>query len=357
MARRKELRKETVAASEKTKISRGWLDTIGLIAQISLAVVAIFGYFYTVRPIYQKERLAEQVAEYDGIIKKQAPKIAETEQRLAALQREREQLSNQFQNERSRLTAELVGIEKQLVLAREEKSKIEDQIQFMTFRYRLPDGRPAITQEQVRAAQIVDLKRSFLSSLAMCGFAASDGVFPSYSYADEAEGDKFWPFTEKEISTWKEYGAKFPLKRAKECIDSSAATHTQRYPDFSADTERLRRDATQNANRLGAELWTPPAQPEDMLKDLAAGRTAIESDRAAAIKKVETEYGDWASTLFPSRREILKHNYFTLKQQAEGDARIKRISLDYDTQRKANAFRQSIQTEVNRLVTDPGKGK
>jgi hypothetical protein len=49
------------------------------VAQIALAVVAIFGYFYTVLPVYQKERLAEQVAEYEGIIKKQAPKIAEAE--------------------------------------------------------------------------------------------------------------------------------------------------------------------------------------------------------------------------------------------------------------------------------------
>jgi cytochrome c-type biogenesis protein CcmH/NrfG len=54
------------------------------IAQIAVVIVAIFGYFYTVIPVYQKERLAEQAAEYEGIIKKQTPKIAEMDKQIAA---------------------------------------------------------------------------------------------------------------------------------------------------------------------------------------------------------------------------------------------------------------------------------
>ena len=69
-----------------------WLETTNHVAQIALAVVAIFGYFYTVRPIYQKEQLAEQVPEYETIIKAQKPKIAETEGHLADLQRERDRV-------------------------------------------------------------------------------------------------------------------------------------------------------------------------------------------------------------------------------------------------------------------------
>ena len=38
------------------------LQNITHISQIVLAIVAIFGYFYTVRPIYQKELLSEQIA-------------------------------------------------------------------------------------------------------------------------------------------------------------------------------------------------------------------------------------------------------------------------------------------------------
>lgn len=83
------------------------LEKASLLAQIFLSFVAIFGYFYTVRPVYQKEQLAEQVAEYDSIIKKQTPKIKEIESQLSALQSDRAQLSAQLQREREQLRGEL----------------------------------------------------------------------------------------------------------------------------------------------------------------------------------------------------------------------------------------------------------
>ena len=39
-----------------------WLQRGSHVAQLCLVALAIFGYFYTVRPIYQKERLDEDVA-------------------------------------------------------------------------------------------------------------------------------------------------------------------------------------------------------------------------------------------------------------------------------------------------------
>lgn len=368
LAKHREMRSEGV--SQETKSTMGWLETIGQISQISLAVVAIFGYFYTVRPIYQKERLAEQVAEYDGIIKKQTPKIAEIEQRLTELQlerekltgelqSEREKLTGELQSERARLTGELTNIERQLSLARAEKSKIESQIQFMTFRYRLPDGSPAVTPEQVKTAQILELKRSFVSSLSVsCTLGSLDGVFPPYSYAKADTKDKFWPFTEQEVSTWREYGSKYPMKRAIDCIDSVALSFSQRYGqnNFSAEIRGLRDDAIQYANRVGAEPWTPPAQPEDILQELATKRSAIETELTAELKKVQEQYGDWESTFFPARREIFKHNYIVGKQNAEMQASSKRLSLDYSMETKASGLRKSIQDEVNRLLVSASKG-
>ena len=345
-----------ITSPQKAKNTTSLLETIGHVSQISLAVVAIFGYFYTVQPIYQKERLAEQVAEYDGIIKKQAPKIAEIaeiEHRLAALQREREQLTGELQHERERLTGELKNIEHQLSVAREEKSKVESQIQFMTFRYRLPDGRPAVTQEQVETAQHLELKRSFLSSLSIsCTLGLGNGIFPSYSYAQEDAKNKFWPFTEQEVSTWKEYGSKYPLKRAIECIDSVALSFTKRYEktNYSADIESLRKEAVQYAIRAGTKQWTPPVQPADILQELAAKRSAIQTERTAELKKVEEQYGDWESTFGDARREIFKHNYNVGKQNADNQALSKRFSLDQQMQEKANVLRKSIHEEIKRLV-------
>lgn len=345
-ASRKALRKAHPTARGNNS-PRLTIETVSHVAQIALAVVAIFGYFYTVLPVYQKERLAEQVAEYEGIIKKQAPKIAEAEGRLAELEQER-----------WRLTQNLKNIEGQLSIARDQKSKIEGQVQYMTFRYRLPDGTPATTQQQVRTAQTLELRRSFLSTLNMsCTLGLGGDVFPSYSHLKEDEKSKFWPFTEKELGIWKEYGPKYPLKRATECIDSVAASFSQRYGSDgpTSDIEELRKEAVQYANTAGSKQWAPPFEPADLLQELGVKRSAIESDMNAALNKVEDEYGDWESVFGESRRAIFKHNYEVRKQNAKTQALSSRLSLAYSTQEKANVFRKGINQEVKRLIINEDK--
>jgi hypothetical protein len=347
LAGRKTLRKPKLSSSTGQGVGLK-IETVSHVAQIALAIVAIFGYFYTVLPVYQKERLAEQVAEYEGIIKKQAPKIEESEKRLA-----------QLEQERSRLTQDLQSIERQLSLARGEKNKIESQIQYMTFRYRLPDGTPATTPQQVRTAQTFELRRSFLSSLSMsCTFGLRGDVFPSYSSIKEDSSNKYWPFTDKEMATWKEFGSKYPLKRAVDCIDSVANDFLQRYAQdgHATDIDNLRKEAIQYANSAGVKAWVPPLEPADLLQELVTKRSAIESDMNAELKKVEEQYGDWESAFGESRRAILKHNYQVGKQNAKAQALSGQFSLSYSTQEKANAFRKSIHQEVKRLIISEAKG-
>jgi len=333
-----------------------WLELTNFVAQIALAIVAIFGYFYTVRPIYQKEQLAEQVAEYEGIIKKQTPKIVEIEQRLAGLQRERDQLTAEVQRERSRLTADLQNIQRQLAAARDEKKRVEEQIQFMTYRYSLPDGRPAVTREQVQTAQEFNLRRSVLSSISLrCGLGLRDPVFLSYSYDRDDGKNKFWPFTEQEINTWKEYGSKYPLKRALECIESEVSSFRKEYTqvNFSSIVESARLEAVQFANQAAtAKAWAAPVQPADVMQELAAKRPTIQSALVAELKKVEDEYGDWESAFGGDRRAIYKHNYSVGKQNAETNALNSRMTVNAEAQGKANAFRKSLLEEVARLIVD-----
>jgi hypothetical protein len=326
------------------------LEVIAQLANIALAVVAIFGYFYTVQPIYQKERLAEQVAQYEGIIKEQAPKVAALEQQLASLQRERQQLSTQFQQDREQLSAELKNIERQLSAARAEKSKIEQQIQFMTYRYRLPDGRPAVTPEQVKMAQEADLKRSFFAYLALeCGY--SDDVFRA-GYARADPKSKSFPFSEKELAAWKEWNVKYPLKRALQCVDAKATEYSRQYgPSFPGLIEGIRAEATQRANTAVAkQQWVPPLDPPAVVQELATKRAAVEKERLAALKKVEDEYGDWESTFGEARRAIYKHNYVVGKKNAENVAWGALFNLEWEYQKRAADFRKSIETEVGRLL-------
>ncbi len=346
LAWRKTLRKPKLSSS--TGQGAGLkIEIVSHVAQIALAIVAIFGYFYTVLPVYQKERLAEQVAEYEGIIKKQAPKIVESEKRLA-----------QLEQDRSRLTQDLKSIERQLSLARDEKNKIESQIQYMTFRYRLPDGTPATTPQQVKTAQTFELRKSFLSSLSMsCTLGIGGDVFPSYSSIKEDDKNKYWPFTDKEMATWKEFGSKYPLKRAVDCIDSLANDFLQRYgkDGHAADIDSLRKEAILYANAAGAKAWVPPLEPADLLQELVTKRSAIASDMNAELKKVEEQHGDWESAFGESRRAILKHNHEVGKQNAKTQARSSQFSLSYSTQEKANAFRKSIHQEVKRLIISEAK--
>lgn len=76
--------------TESVREKADWLSFVEKLSQIVLVVVAVFGYFYTVKPIYQKDRLEEQVAEYEGILKEQRPKVAALETQLKTLAAERD---------------------------------------------------------------------------------------------------------------------------------------------------------------------------------------------------------------------------------------------------------------------------
>lgn len=248
----------------------GKLEVIGILAQIFLAMVAIFGYFYTVRPVFQKEQLAEQVAEYDGIIRKQTPKIKEIEAQLHALHQERANLTSALQRDRARMSGELKGLEQKLIAAQNAKQSIESQVEFMAYRYRTPDGAPAITREQVQLAQRLDLRRGVLNAIStscMLGFPA--GAFSRYRYAQRDPKNPSWLFTDTELSEWKEHGEKFPLKRATECIEAAVSrfTSNQSVGAFAGEIEAIRKEALQYAERAAADKpWIPPVHPADVLQ-------------------------------------------------------------------------------------------
>jgi hypothetical protein len=345
-----------------------WLEALNQTAQIALAVVAIFGYFYTVQPIYQKERLAEQVAEYEGIIKTQKPKIAEAEARLAELQKERDAIQQQAKQERDRLTAdaerehklrtgELAAVERQLAAARDEKAKIERQTQFMTYRYMLPDGTPAVTSEQVRTVQAGNLRSSFVGAFGSCISYSGVGVFQPRGYKQRDAGDKNWPFTADELSAWKEFGADYPRKIVVECIDRLAKKYAHDYPQFASDVEKVQKDALEYATKAAATQWAPPLKPADIPTEASSARAAIDEKKAAELKDVEEKFGQWESILLPDRREIYRANYVIGKQNAETIARSARLSMEFKTVESADSFRKSMRDEAKRLVLPSGDGR
>ncbi len=324
------------------------------IAQIALAVVAIFGYFYTVIPVYQKERLAEQVAQYDGELAKLRPQIDESKALLAQLQGDRVAQEAAARSERERLAGELERLRSELQLAEDQREQIVGQLPYMTYRYRLPDGRPAQSEAQVRAALEAEFDKRFSSSIAFCasGMGFVGALFPRHRLGRNESTDSLWPFTQKEIAAWREHEAKYPLQRALECIDYAANRDSARAgaDPIAPHKERLRLEMRQRAIRASAVPWIPPIRPEALWKELADGRRQIEADRLAEIAKVEREYGKWQSVIGASRRAIFQNNYEVGRQNADSQARGRTYQLESEALRKAEMLGESISVEVERLT-------
>lgn len=331
---------------------RNHIETIGHVANIALAIVAIFGYFYTVQPTYQKERLAEQVADYEGIIKKQTPKIAAIEAQLEELQQERFRLGEAIEKDRTRLTNELKHVERQLASARAEKDRVESQIKYMAYRYKLPDGTPAVTDEQVRTAQVYEGRRGFFNALGWACAERLSGPFSSYSIIQSNEKDASWPFSEREMNDWKKYGERFPLENTLACINATSADYAaKRVRGMADEVESWRKLAITYANEQAtAKPWKSPVDPTDVLQQLAKTRASSDAILNTDLSKIELEEGDWESTIGEARRAIAKHNYGVSKLNARNRHLSRGYEAESQAQQKARELRKSISEEAKRLV-------
>jgi hypothetical protein len=338
------------------------LEIIGILAQIFLAGVAIFGYFYTVRPIYQKEQLAEQVAEYDSIIKKQGPKIKEIEAQLQSLERERTALSGQLlrersqlaaelQRERVRMAAELKGIEQQLSQARSEKQQLESQQEFMTFRYRTADGAPARTREQVRIAQRSEVRDSTLRSISLsCSFHS--GPFSKYGGPWADKKNAAWPFTPDELAVWKEQGIRIPQKRITDCVVEGANRTRARDAAglYADDIEAVKVEILQFTERAASsKSWIPPYKPEDIIQDLQKRTHLIAGEQSDENRAVDEKYKERDSA-WGDRKTLLQNYHEIERRNARINALNKTYEAENEARKKSEEFRKSFEVELDRLL-------
>jgi hypothetical protein len=347
--RMQQRRSSAIASPNKPRATpHSLLLIIGQMAQLALAIVAIFGYFYTVRPVYQKDRLAEQVAEYEGIIKVQKPKILAFEKQLDILS-----------GQRDRFSAELTSIEKRLSVARAEKEKIERQIQFMTFRYHLPDGRPATTHEQVQAALDFALATKVAFEMSShCSSESSEGEtefqrFPfSFDYDDIKKSEAF-PFTRHELKVWTEHGVRYPLTKTLSCATQYADSLITKYsndPRSSHLIATFKEKALREIKEAGSKPWIPPSEPVEIIKELVSKQTAMKLELAKQYRKIEEEYGDRESNWGEAQQANEKRNYEVSRLNARIKSNLLQSSLESKYEKEADAFCESIHEEITRLV-------
>lgn len=106
------VRLEDRTSARSDPIREGTWSKLGNGSQVALLLFAIFGYFYTVQPIHQKELLDEQIAEKEIQLKRQESKIAGAIAQKESLRRENEAAK------RDRQTVEAVLAEAQVSATR-----------------------------------------------------------------------------------------------------------------------------------------------------------------------------------------------------------------------------------------------
>lgn len=336
-------------ASGKTE----WLSVIEKLSQIVLVVVAVFGYFYTVKPIYQKDRLEEQVAEYEGILKEQRPRVAALEGQLKTLATERDNAKR-----------ELDGLERSLVDARQEKKHLQEQTRYMQYKYYTVEGKPAVTDSEVADAQNRNFRASFLSQLKlMCGTALglSSEIFGDFRSAKQIPKSDHYPFTQEEIATWNRSGSKLVVERAVNCVKSFGASYLQRYADDKSyrnvitETQRsLLKTIEERANK---GPWVPKTTPQQIIAKHHEEIAAIERHKAAEETKVEQDYGGWENTWGTDRRAIAQQNYEVSLNNARTKAWSESFGADYAAVNSANEFSSSLNKAAANLVVGSVPGK
>ncbi|MEX0422195.1 hypothetical protein KDV38_00370 [Providencia rettgeri] len=107
------------------------LSRLSHVSQILLVGFAIFGYFYTVRPIYQKEVLTENIAQKEVQLSKlNQEKEAVYSQIGSYEEKEKKLLTNidSLQRQKENTEGELLTIEKELDIIRKELQKTKNDL-------------------------------------------------------------------------------------------------------------------------------------------------------------------------------------------------------------------------------------
>lgn len=350
----------------------GVIKPLSQLSQIALVAVAIFGYFYTVQPIYQKERLAEQVAQYEIKIDEQITSIEQAQSELRGLreltviEQERSRKANralkETTDELTTLVVERDKLLQSLTLMEQEKSRIENQIRFMQYRHFLPDGTPAVTDKEVETA-ITESNRnsqrwSYFSGLNTRGTFIEYDDEASFAFRQRRNVDpasQFYPFTEEELEIWKNHGLGYPRFIARNIIDTTTTGQSlvkisgASYNASPADLETWRAIA-RNLLEGKEDMWTTPYYPLQLVDDYEKAASEIDEQLQSELQNVELEYEDWEKTRNAQRKVVLEHNYKVDKTNARNRARSAKFTIEWNYREYANKFRKSAKDEIERLL-------
>lgn len=293
-----------------------WMTIFAQTSQIVLVFVAVFGYFYTVRPIHQKEMLEEKLTVLEA-------EIADARLLMPELIGEKDSLSKQIHL-----------INKELRNISSKKEEIENSIQYMEYKYHLPDGTPAKTTAEVNKALDYKIKntkkqrkKDYLNGFNLDHrwfIKDKDGkpypFLQSYNIVDSKS--EYFPFYKNEIDVWNSsLGVEYFLRQvALKELEKYHKEHINRYinpPKSWVNQYSAWRATLKDRINTSQIEWVAPYNPDSLVNEYRQKRKIILEKEISELEKVEEESGDWESTWFSAEKEILRHNYKVGKQNAK----------------------------------------
>jgi len=342
-----------------------WDQTLANFSQVAMLIVVIFGYLFTVRPIYLKEKLEEEKAKLELQSLRYRKEISQLQSQVAPLKQERVRL----EYDQKKLLSEIAGIEKR-------KEELENQMDFMSFRFLFPDGSPAKTHEQVqevlrlkeveRKANEKEIKRKRLESARQNYFfnfklntswrmIMGSEKYPFKLYLDVSRGEKSYPFNQDElrITRDKNVGG-FIIKVALQSLEQ----HHKRYVsgdeteyDFDSWKSHLS-DKLSNSKVTVKNIHLVQEIIDEYQKKEETLRLSLERK----LKEVDKEFDGWEDTWNSYKKEILRHNYTVSKARAKTEYRSELFKLQNDVSEKANKVRKEVSNSYNALIKSlPGE--
>ena len=321
------------------------------LSQIFMLVLVCYGYFYTVIPIYQKEKLAEEVVKLQNEIDQQKINLILAKKMLKPLLEEKKNISN---------TLEKLKVD--LDKTKKLKQAMEDKISFMDYKYYLPDGTPAKSDKQIQEVFKIKkqqrLERSrdnyiFLFKISFMSWSndKANNVFVS-RYLDVDDSFNTYPFTkdEYEIIT-SEKGIEYFLKnQSLKILDSyhnSVVADSPKTDHMSLNHWRLELEVLIKNNPI---KWKVAQNLSIIPEEYKKMKGELDIAEKLELAKIDDEFDGWESTWGASKREILRHNYSTSKGNTIRKYKGKRMELKYDYNAIAEKIRKDIKNEIGMII-------
>lgn len=305
LRRRAEVRKSTSRNTEPAKshhssLDREWLRSLSHAAQISLAVTAIIGYVFTVRPIYQKERLAEEVARLEQTSIDKEKEIEASRSQLASLSEEIENMEdqrslieaqlkdtiaeNQFlAEERISLADNVSQLTRQTERLKQEQADLEQRAQYLAYRLINADGTSADTPDEIVEA----LKRMYLTTVPLDATFSALRDYNNFTERDsrdyltdldQREIEFGFPFEDDDLEEWNSHDIQLPREIAKRSLLASAAhlRLLEQYPEF-LNRDQVDRWQSEALSKIQAMevFWTLDSTPTTLARQFSKARAAI----------------------------------------------------------------------------------